>query len=85
MEGFRRSRCPNDRIESPDMTGYLKLAPVAPSWQKVKLKDISISQSFEELQSLNSESKLITPKYLTCTYLSYMVAILDFCDLGVGP
>ena len=30
------------------------------------------------------ESKLITPKYITGTYFGGIVAILNFCDLGVG-
>ena len=48
----------------------------------MELKDYSISQSFEELQSWNSEYKLITPKYFTNTYFDDIVAILD---LGAGP
>ena len=31
----------------PDMTGYLKVAPLPPWWQKIELKDYSISQLFE--------------------------------------
>ena len=31
------------------------------------------------------ESKLNYPKYITGTYFGVMVAILDFCDVGVGP
>ena len=53
-------------------------------WQKFSLKDISISESFEELLSWNSESKLITPKYITDTYFGTMAAILDFYVVGVG-
>ena len=36
-----------------------------------------LSQTFEELQGLNSEFKLITPKSNTGTYFGTMVAILD--------
>ena len=40
-----------------------------PSWQKnLDLKGLSISELFEELLSLNLESKLITSKYITETY-----------------
>ena len=49
---------------------------------KMEQKEWSISQSFEELQSWNSESELITPKYFTSNYFGDMVAILD---LGAGP
>ena len=45
----------------------------------------NLSQPFEELQSSNLESKLNYPKYITGTYFGVMVAILDFCDVGVGP
>ena len=61
------------------------MAPL-PSWlQKLELKDLSISESFEELLSWNLESKLITPKYITGTYFGAMEDVLNFCDLGVGP
>ena len=54
-----------------------------------KIIQMSISQPFEELQGLNSEFKLITPKSITTTYSDtklsmfglaslLMVAILDF-------
>ena len=49
---------------------------MAPWWQKIELKEYYISQLFEELQSLNLESKLITPKYFTDIYFGAMVAIL---------
>ena len=44
-----------------------------------------MSQPFEELQSSNLETELITPKYIMGTYFGAMAAILDFCDLGAGP
>jgi len=54
---------------------------------KIELKDLSISQSFEELLSWNLESKLITPKYITGTYFGAIVAIFNsiftVCFLGV--
>ena len=34
-------------------------------WHKLEQKKLSISQLFEEVMSWNSESKLITPKYIT--------------------
>ena len=46
--------------------------------QKFDQKDLSVFELFEELLSWNSESKLITPKYITDTYFSAIVAILDF-------
>ena len=48
---------------------------VAKIWTKI----ISISELFEELLSLNLESKLITPKYITGTYFGAIVAIFNFC------
>ena len=42
-------------------------------------KNISIYESFEELLIWNSESKLITPKYITTTYFGAIGAILNFC------
>ena len=45
---------------------------------KFDLKDLSISESFEELLSWNSKSKLITPKYITGTYFGVIVAIFNF-------
>ena len=38
----------------------------------------ALSQLFKELQSWNSEFKLITPKSITGTYFLIMAAILDF-------
>ena len=46
------------------MTKYLKVAPLPSWWQKLELKDLFISELFEELLSSNSESKLITPNIL---------------------
>ena len=67
------------------MTEYLKVAPL-PSWlQKFDLKDLYISELFEELLSSNSESKLITPTYITSTYFGAIVAIFTFCELRAGP
>ena len=61
------------------MTEYLKMVPLTSWWQKFDLKDLSISELFEELLSWNSESKLITPKYITATYFGAIVAIFNFC------
>ena len=44
---------------------------------KIDLKDLSVSESFEELLSWNLESKLITPKYITGTYFGAIVAIFN--------
>ena len=61
------------------MTEYLKMLPL-PSWkQNFDLKVLSVSKSFEGLLSWNSESKLITPKYITGTYFGAIVAIFNFC------
>ena len=60
------------------MTEYLKVA-------KIDLKDVSLSESFEELLSWNLEYKLITPKYIASTYFGAIVAISNFCDLRAGP
>ena len=65
------------------MTEYL--VPLPSWWQKLELKDLSISEPFEELLSWNLESKRITPKYITGTYFGAVTAIFDFCDLGAGP
>ena len=46
---------------------------------KFDLKDLSVSEPFEELLSWNLESKLITPKYITGTYFGAIVAIFNFC------
>ena len=67
------------------MTEYLKMVPLPSWWQKFDLKDLSVSESFEELLSLNSESKLITPKYITSTYIGVIVAICNFCELRTDP
>ena len=58
------------------MTKYLKMVPLPFWWQKLELNDLFISELFEDLLSLNSESKLITPKYTTDTYFGAIVAIL---------
>ena len=67
----------HDRIFESGTTAFL----VA----KIGTKDLSISESFEELLSWNLESKLMTPKYITGTYFGAIVAILNFCYLGAGP
>ena len=36
-------------------------------------------EALEDLLSLNSESMLITPKYITSTYFGAIVAIFTFC------
>ena len=66
------------------MTEYLKVVPLPSSWQKFDLNDLSISELFEELLSLNSESKLITPKYITSTYFGAIVAMFILYELRVG-
>ena len=66
------------------MTEYLKMVPLPSCWQKLELKDLSIYQLFEEILSWNLESKLINLKYITGTYFGAIVAILNFCDLGLG-
>ena len=60
------------------MIEYLKVVPLPSWWQKLELKYLSISELFEELRSWNSESKLITPKYMIGIYFGAMAAILDF-------
>ena len=60
------------------MTEDLKIVPLPSWWQKSELNDLSISELFEDLLSWNSESKLITPKYITCTYFGAIVATFDF-------
>ena len=67
------------------MIEYLKVAPRPFPLQKWELKDLSISESFEELLSWNSESKLIIPKYITSTYFGAIVAIFNFGELRAGP
>ena len=60
------------------MTKYLKMMPL-PSWlQKLKLNDLSISELFKDLLSLNLESKLIFPIYITGSYFGVIVAIFNF-------
>ena len=66
------------------MKEYLKVAPLPSWWQKLELKDLSMSELFEELLSLNSESKLITPKYITSTYFGAIVAMFILYELRVG-
>ena len=66
------------------MTGYLKVALLPPWWQKVKLKDYSISQPFVELEDFNSENKIITSKSITRTYFGIIMAIKHFCDLIIN-
>ena len=60
------------------MTEYLKIVPLPSWWQKIELNDLSISELFEDLLSWNSESKLITPRYITCTYFGTIVTIFNF-------
>ena len=55
---------------------------IEPLVAKKELKDLSMSESFKELLSWNSESKLFTPKFSTGNYFGDIVAILD---LGAGP
>ena len=60
------------------MTEYLKMVQLPSWWQKLELSDLSISELFEDLLSLNLESKLITPKYITGTYFGAIMAIFNF-------
>ena len=60
------------------MTKYLKMVPLPSWWQKLELKDLSISELFEDVLSWNSESKLITPKYITGTYFGAILTIFNF-------
>ena len=60
------------------MTEYLKMVPLPSWWQKFYVNELSISELFEDLLSWNSESKVITPKYITGTYFGAILAILDF-------
>ena len=61
----------------PNLTEYLKLAPL-PTWcQNMEPKDLSISQPFEELESLNSESNQTASKFITVTHFGAMAAFLD--------
>lgn len=61
----------------PNLTEYLKLAPLPTQCQKIEPKDLSISQPFEELESLNSESNQAASKYITGTHFGAMAAFLD--------
>ena len=60
------------------MTEYLKIVPLPSWWQKLELNDWSIYELFKELLSWNLESKLITPRYITCTYFGAIVTIFNF-------
>ena len=68
----------------PNFTEYLKLAPPPPWYQNMELKDISISQPFEELDSWNLESNQVASKYITGTHFGAIVAFLDFFYLEAG-
>ena len=57
---------------------YFGMVPLPSWWQKLELKDLSISELFEELLSWNSESKLIIPKYSTGIYFQAIGAIFFF-------
>ena len=64
-------------IYMPNLTEYLKLAPL-PTWcQNMELEDLSIAQPFEELESLNSESNQAASKYINGTHFGAMAAFLD--------
>ena len=60
------------------MTEYLKMVPLPSWWQKLELNDLSISELFDDLLSWNSESKLITSKNITGTYLGAIMEIFNF-------
>ena len=67
------------------MTEYLKMVPLPSWWQKLDLNEFPISELFEDPLSWNPESKLITPKYITGTHSSAIVAIFNFCFLVRFP
>ena len=50
-------------------------------WQNMELRYNFISQVFDELHCQNSKYNLIIPQ----KYFRAMVALLDFCDLGLDP
>ena len=79
MDRFRYSRCPNDHIIQPNITGYFKVAQLPSWWQKLELKDLSIYEPFKEVLSWNSESKVITPKYITGSSVCAIVSIFNLC------
>ena len=66
------------------MTEYLKMVPLPSWWHKWELKDLSISELFEELLSWNSDSKQIIPKYIIGTYFGAIVAIFNFFFIEVN-
>ena len=63
------------------MTEYLKVAPLPSWWQKWELKDLLIYEPVEKLLGFNSESQLITPKYITGTHFGTIMVILNYCFL----
>ena len=69
------------------MIEYLQNGVTAILLANIVPKLISISELFEDLLSLNLESKLITPKYITGTYFGAIVPIFNsiftVCFLGV--
>ena len=42
VDRFWCLRCINDRIDLPDMKGYLQVAPLTPWWPKLDLKILNI-------------------------------------------
>ena len=60
------------------MIEYLKMVPLPSLWQKLDVNELSISELFEDLLTLNLESKLINPKNITGTYFGSIMAIFNF-------
>ena len=54
------------------------IVPLPSWWQKLELNNSSLFELFEELLSWNLDSKMITPKYITCTYFGDIVVIFNF-------
>ena len=78
MDGFWHSGCLYNCVDLLNMTGYLKVVPMPPLWQKWYWRINPYLNPFKELQSWNLKSKIITPKYIASTYFGTMAAIMDF-------
>ena len=55
-------RCLENSTDQPNMKEYLKVAPPPSRWQKLELKDLSISEPSEEIQFLHRIKKSIFTK-----------------------
>ena len=64
MDWFWFSRCPNNHIDLPNMTEYLKVVPLPSWWPKLELKYLSISELFEELLGWNWNLSWLPPNIL---------------------